>query len=159
MQSSKLWYQPGLSYPRVGTLGLGVRLAQSGEVFSGNAIGIFTNLKSAIFGLLSFLNSSPALLMFGAHGRYRKTETIAIKDLPVGRKDIVALESTCGDLAEKAALLVYQWEAGSETSPYSTHQASGKNHAFSLKLVPPCSREFLASLGRFHRKWPNIWVS
>ena len=117
MQSSKLWYQRGLAYPRVGS-GIGVRVAQEGEIFSGNSVFIYLDDLRHLYTLLGVLNSSPVLLMCSAHGRYRKTETIAIKDLPIGGAELDALTVAVEPLARLATKEVYGWESEDETSPY-----------------------------------------
>jgi hypothetical protein len=56
MQSSDLWFKAGLSYPRVGTLGLGIRVAPSGEIFSSGSVSIFPvddRLRLVVLGLLN----------------------------------------------------------------------------------------------------------
>ena len=117
MQSSKLWLLPGLSYSRVSS-GFAVRLAQEGEVFSGNSVFIYPSSREWIYPLLGLLNSTAASYLCTAHGRYRKTETIAIKDMPLGKAEIDQIAPTIAPLSLQAAHAVQEWEAEDECSPY-----------------------------------------
>lgn len=117
MQSSKLWRLAGLSYPRVGTLGFGVRAAQANEVFSGSAVFLHPKRPDHLFGLLAFLNSSVVLELMKAHGRHRRTETIAIKDLPLSEDVLDALSVQCGGDAQIAANAMRAIESYDELSP------------------------------------------
>ena len=94
MQSSELWGQGGLGYPRIGTLGLGIRVAPIGEIFSSGSVFILPEDSEQRLLLLGLLNSSLALKLFEAHGRHRKTETIALKDLPVLPLDLQLIRNS-----------------------------------------------------------------
>jgi len=117
MQSSKLWRLPGLSYPRVGTLGFGVRAAQANEVFSGSSVFLHPKRPDHLFGLLAFLNSSVVLELMKAHGRHRRTETIAIKDLPLSEDVLDTVSVQCGADAQSAANAMRAIESYDELSP------------------------------------------
>ena len=120
MQSSKFWRQSGLAYPRVGTLGFGVRIAQENEVFSGSSVFVRPRDSEHTYGLLGLLNSSLALELMKAHGRHRRTETIAIKDLPITNTDLREITAQCGTIAEDAAREMRAIEAQDEANPWFT---------------------------------------
>ncbi|MFX1695868.1 BREX-1 system adenine-specific DNA-methyltransferase PglX [Paraburkholderia sp. A1RO-1] len=117
MQSSDLWMRAGLGYPRVGTLGFGVRVAPAGEIFSGSSVFILPQDLRMNLALLALLNSSPALALFEAHGRHRRTETIALKDLPIVWDDLAPIESHLAEESTKAISAIRSWEATDETNP------------------------------------------
>lgn len=116
MQSSRFWYREGLAYPRIGTIGVGVRAAQSGEIFSSGSVFISPMDKNIRFTLLGMLNSSVVSLLLTAHGRHRRTETLAFKDLPIGSKIIALLSSQVNPLVERAIAEIQKWEADDELS-------------------------------------------
>jgi hypothetical protein len=116
MQSSDLWRQPGLSYPRVGGA-FGVRIAPAGEIFAGTSVFILPDQEDHRYALLAFLNSSLAIALFEAHGRNRLTETIAVKDLPVAVPDLAPLVNQLESLAKDAIAAVREWDETDETSP------------------------------------------
>lgn len=117
MQSSDLWYKAGLAYPRVGTLGFGLRVAKAGEIFSGHSVLVLPRNPEDSFLLLTLLNSSSALALFEAHGRHRLTETIALKDLPVCPPDLDCIRAPLEKLGRDGFDCVSRWESGDETSP------------------------------------------
>lgn len=116
MQSSDLWYRAGLGYPRVGG-GFGVRVAPAGEIFSGSSVFILPQDPVMSLPLLALLNSSPALALFEAHGRHRRTETIALKDLPVTWDDLSPIAGELERIAKSAVCAIRSWEATDETNP------------------------------------------
>ena len=117
MQSSALWMRGGLGYPRVGTLGFGVRVAPAGEIFSGSSVFILPMDQKLNYALLALLNSSPALALFKAHGRHRKTETIALKDLPINWDDLSPIADQLDEFAMDAIEAISAWESTDETNP------------------------------------------
>jgi len=117
MQSSDLWFRAGLGYPRVGTLGFGVRVAPAGEIFSGSSVFVLPQDPAMNLPLLALLNSSTALALFEAHGRHRRTETIALKDLPITWDDLVPISGELEQLAATAVCAIRSWEATDETNP------------------------------------------
>lgn len=117
MQSSELWFRAGLGYPRVGTLGFGVRVAPAGEIFSGSSVFVLPELSAMNLPLLALLNSSPALALFEAHGRHRRTETIALKDLPIAWDDLAPIADELEKIAASAVYAIRAWESTDETNP------------------------------------------
>lgn len=115
MQSSIHWGVPGLAYPRVGAR-VGVRLSQPGEAFSSSSI--FLNLKEEINpkALVSLLNSASIQLLLTAHGRYRKTETLAFKDLPIDAKLLRTMEHELAELSDQAIRPLLELESLDESS-------------------------------------------
>ncbi len=118
MQSSIYWGKPGLAYPRIGTLGVGVRVAPRSEIFSSGSVFLNVEEQSIALTLLGILNSPLATALLEAHGRHRRTETIAFKDLPLSRAFVSAAGNTVGNLALRAVQEVYRWECQDETNPF-----------------------------------------
>lgn len=116
MQSSDLWGKPGLGYPRIGTLGLGIRIAPKDEIFSSGSVFIDPDSQEDILLLLGLLNSSLALCLFEAHGRHRKTETIALKDLPVLPSSLYPVRDEIEQEVIKAVKAVRSLESMDETN-------------------------------------------
>ena len=116
MQSSELWFRAGLGYPRVGTLGFGVRVAPAGEIFSGSSVFLLPEISAMNLPLLALLNSAPALALFEAHGRHRRTETIALKDLPISWDDLAPIAEQLEKIAVSAVCAIREWESTDETS-------------------------------------------
>lgn len=116
MQSSDLWGKAGLGYPRIGTLGLGIRIAPEGEIFSSGSVFIYPDEKEDRLLLLGLLNSSLALRLFEAHGRHRKTETIALKDLPIVPSDLQPIRVDIEEEVAKAVKAVRDLESMDETN-------------------------------------------
>lgn len=138
MQSSELWLRAGLGYPRVGTLGFGVRVAPAGEIFSGSSIFVLPQDSAMNLPLLALLNSSPALALFEAHGRHRRTETIALKDLPITWDDLSSVADELESTAACAVFAIKAWEATDETNPHFLRpyfdDSSIESKAFSEKV-------------------------
>lgn len=120
MQSSDLWGRAGLGYPRIGTLGLGIRIAPEGEIFSSGSVFIYPDEKEDRLLLLGLLNSSLALRLFEAHGRHRKTETIALKDLPIIPSDLQPIRIDIEKEVVKAVKAVRGLESMDETNTIFT---------------------------------------
>ncbi|MBK7416845.1 MAG: BREX-1 system adenine-specific DNA-methyltransferase PglX [Dechloromonas sp.] len=116
MQSSELWNQGGLGYPRIGTLGLGIRVAPTGEIFSSGSVFILPEDSDQRLVLLGLLNSSLALALFEAHGRHRKTETIALKDLPVLPGHLQSIQNSIESDVLKAVDAIQSLESMDETN-------------------------------------------
>lgn len=114
MQSSTLWFGPGLCYPRANK-SLGVRVMPSGEIFSEKAIAVFPNVDADLFAVMGFLNSSTCMGLLMAFGRSRFIENSAVKRLPVGRADMEKF-SGLGAIAEELVWLFYSDEASDERS-------------------------------------------
>ena len=117
MQSSVYWGKAGLAYPRIGTLGVGVRIAPHGEIFSSGSVFLSCPDVATASVLVGVLNSSPVSALLTAHGRHRRTETLAFKDLPIGQSLISASSRSVAELAGKAVAVVQRWERKDETSP------------------------------------------
>lgn len=120
MQSSDLWGIAGLGYPRIGTLGLGIRIAPEGEIFSSGSVFIYPDEKEDRLLMLGLLNSSLALRLFEAHGRHRKTETIALKDLPIIPSDLQSIRFDIEKEVVKAVKAVRDLESMDETNTIFT---------------------------------------
>ena len=105
MQSSGYWFKAGISYPRVGS-GFAARLSEKNEIFSGNSIYISCPELISCFALAGILNSSAACALFKAHGRFRNTETIAVKDLPFCLEDFAVYGDRLDSKSREAAALV-----------------------------------------------------
>ena len=116
MQSSDLWGKAGLGYPRIGTLGLGIRVAPRGEIFSSGSVFIYPESEEDTLLLLGLLNSSLALSLFEAHGRHRKTETIALKDLPILPQNLYPVRDQIEYEAKQALRAVKNLESMDETN-------------------------------------------
>jgi hypothetical protein len=91
MQSSSMWFKPGLTYPRVSSIGFGARILPEGEIFSSESISIFPKDGIDPLVLLGLLNSTFTAEILQVFGRFRKYENRAIKALPFSADDIDAL--------------------------------------------------------------------
>ena len=72
MQSSRWWGKPGLTYPRVSSVGFGVRCLPEGEVFGDKGICIFPKEGIDRLALLGLLNSTPVAEILQTFGRGRR---------------------------------------------------------------------------------------
>lgn len=102
MQSSKLWGRPGLSYPNIGTAGFGVRAAAAGECIAGSSVFIFVEDPDLRVATLGVLNAPCVIRLYQAHGRHRHRETISLKDLPIGRRQLDSLREAVASQAFRA---------------------------------------------------------
>lgn len=115
-QSSRLWDRVGLAYPRVGTAGLGIRVAREGEIFSHSSVFIRPRDAEDVWGLLAFLNAPITMRLYEAHGRSRLTETIAVKDLPLDTSWQERFRQELSELARSAWAIASSADALDETS-------------------------------------------
>ena len=118
-QSSKFWGKPGLTAPRVSSVGFGARLLPAGEIFSGDAISFFPADGVDLRILLAVLNATAFAEIVRVFGRSRKTENGALKAMPVDKRLLVALgEQGVTRFVERIVALSYRHEARDETSAY-----------------------------------------
>lgn len=116
MQSSRYWGRAGLAYPRVGTAGFGVRVASAGEIFSGSSVFIHCNSDDELMTILGILNSPITMRLYEVHGRHRRTETVAVKDLPLSKALVSDLCPSIGPIASRAWSLAVCAETTREQS-------------------------------------------
>ena len=118
-QSSTFWRKPGLTAPRVSSVGFGARLLPAGEIFSGDAISFFPAQGVDFRILLAVLNSTAFAEIVRVFGRSRKTENGALKAMPVDQSFLAALdEQGAARLVERIVALFYRHDARDETSAY-----------------------------------------
>jgi hypothetical protein len=117
MQSSTLWFKAGLTYPRVSSIGLGVRSMPEGEIFSTESNCIFLRDDVDPIIVLGLLNSTMVAELSAVFDRGRKTDTRAIKSLPLSATQIEKL----ADLKPFVNELIEVFKAKEiqdETSPF-----------------------------------------
>lgn len=115
MQSSKLWFKAGLSYPLTSSIGFGPRIFPSGTILSADSIAIAPNKLENSLPLLAILASSWTSELLCCFGDHRRSENSLVKSLPISLvdEDLPVLRSA----AVKAITAVVQLEARKETSP------------------------------------------
>jgi hypothetical protein len=116
-QSSKWWFAPGITYPRVSSIAFGPRWMPSGHIFSGDSISVFPNEAQSMPSLLGHLLSSWAEEVTQIYGRYRKIEARAVAALPFTESVLADGGERIGALARAGIREVALMETFVETSP------------------------------------------
>lgn len=143
IQSISLWFRPGLTYPRVSSIGFGVRVLPKGHVFSAEGISIFPEDETYRLSLLAFLNSTWASDMTMTQGRYRKTENRAIKDIPIRTEQLGDASSPLAQMALSAIRIARRAECHDETSAVFVGPVPGAmSQATSLKTLKATVRQW-----------------
>lgn len=127
MQSSRYWYRPGLTAPRVSSVGFGARILPEGEIFSGHSISFFPTQTEAdrsaagayLIPLLGILNSTAFAELVRVFGRSRMTENGALKAMPLSPELMArAVDQGLVPLVEEACRIFAEWEVRDEASAY-----------------------------------------
>jgi hypothetical protein len=111
LQSFELWGRAGLSFPRMSSVGFGVRTMPEGEVFSDRSIAILPSENVDSICLLALLNSTPVAELLQVFGRGRNTEAGAVKALPVTPN----LVAEMGDVRDEVTELIEMFRSVSAT--------------------------------------------
>jgi hypothetical protein len=145
VQSYELWGRPGLSFPRMSSVGFGVRVMPEGEVFADRSIAIFPGEGVDPVCLLALLNSTPIAELLQVFGRGRNTEAGAVKALPVAAKLVREMEEVRDDAADLIDLF-RSVSLIDETDPLFCFPASLKDGPSDRRQVDMDRRERAASL-------------
>jgi hypothetical protein len=116
IQSISLWWKPGITYPRVTSVGFGPRAMPKGHIFGSESISIFPQKDSHLLPLLGLLCSSWAEDLIEAFGRYRKIENRAVSNLPLSEGLLDRTTETLGNVAQTGVRLLMCLESWDETS-------------------------------------------
>jgi len=116
MQSNSLWWKPGITYPRVSSVGFGPRAMPAGHIFGSESISIFPNDSSDTLSLLGFLCSSWAEDLIQAFGRYRKIENRAVSNLPLKKEKFQQWKLELEGKAQRGIKLLLRTESWDETT-------------------------------------------
>jgi len=97
LQSIKWWFKPGITYPRVSSIGFSPRVLPKGSIFSEKGMAIFPNKTDDALTLLGILSSSWIEEILNAFGRHRAYENSAVGNLPI---DILHLDKSSNQIKE-----------------------------------------------------------
>jgi len=125
-QSVGWWKTPGLTYPRVSSIGFGPRVLPPNHIFSGDSISIFPKMSENTLPLLGFLVSTWAQDLTYAFGRYRKIEARTIKNLPLPSRNFQACSLQLQELANIGFLELTRLESVKESSALFVLPFNGK---------------------------------
>lgn len=117
IQSITKWFQPGLTYPRVSSIGFGPRIMAAGSIFSTESISIFPREAKWSLAILSLAASTWGQDFVDIFGRHRKTENRSVSNLPVSEAMLRKLDDEASSLAYDATLELLKLETHIETSP------------------------------------------
>ena len=116
-QSIDWWWKPGITYPRVSSIGFGPRAMPRGHIFSGDSISLFCHKTNVRSPLLAFLASSWGQELIETFGRYRKIEVRAVANVPLPESAFLGSNVALERLSTRAIRLIAQLESFDETSP------------------------------------------
>jgi hypothetical protein len=117
IQSISWWFQSGLTYPRVSSVGFGPRVLPRGFIFSEKGMCIFPKSPDDALPLLAVLSCSWAEDLLNAFGRHRAYENSAVANLPLSQAMIDRGRSTLHDLGSRGVQVILKLEQTIEATP------------------------------------------
>ena len=116
MQSVSWWRKPGLTYPRISSIGFSPKVLPAEHMFSEKGMCVFPHDMGEAAAILAVLSSTWCEEMLLAFGRHRAYENTAIANLPLFRERIQNGAARLAALAEQCVKLMSEAEAVIETS-------------------------------------------
>ena len=85
MQGSRAWLEPGLTYPRMSSVGFAARMMPRDHMFDNTSVCIFPSREELTFLILGYMNATQVSCLLDVFGRGRSTENGSVKAIPVPR--------------------------------------------------------------------------
>jgi len=115
IKNEALFFQPGLTYPRVSSIAFNVRIMPRGFIFTDTGMAVVPKASQHAIGILGLLNSRLADFCATALHPGRKYEIAQISSLPFNEKTVT--DSIVGSRATQAIDACREMVSADETSP------------------------------------------